>query len=123
MPSDKLKQILKSKTDLSDKEINLLSDSEGWKIIYTLKVSKTNYKKKENEICFTGFSISEKDELMIVAQENGLDVVMSVTKSLAYLCAGENAGPVKLQKAKQQGAIIFNKEQFLNFLNTGVIPS
>jgi NAD-dependent DNA ligase len=34
-------------------------------------------------------------------------VSTSVTKSLAFLCADENAGPVKLMKAKAQGIVIF----------------
>jgi len=34
-------------------------------------------------------------------------VATSVTKSLAFLCVDENAGPVKLMKAKAQGIVIF----------------
>ena len=78
---------------------------------------------KENltQICFTGFSAQEKAELTTLAEESHLDVVTSVTKELAFLCTGENAGPAKLEKAKEQGVHIFSRGQFEHLLETGDI--
>jgi BRCT domain type II-containing protein len=50
-----------------------------------------------------------------------LEVVGSITKNLAFVCAGENAGPSKLEKAKEQGVHVLNREQFEHLLETGEI--
>jgi BRCT domain type II-containing protein len=47
--------------------------------------------------------------------------VGSVTRNLAFLCAGENAGPKKLQKANEQGVYILSKDQFVHLIETGEI--
>jgi len=122
MAGEKVSMILRSKTNLSAQEIEQLSDAEGWAIIYSSRPAKTERPKKENQICFTGFDPDEKHELQTLAAQNGLDVVQSVTKSLAYLCIGDSPGPVKLKQAKEQQAIILDQEQFHNFLNSGEIP-
>lgn len=62
-------------------------------------------------------------ELTTLAGESRLEVVGSVTKNLAFLCAGENAGPAKLAKATEQGVVVLNREQFEHLLETGEIPN
>ena len=52
-------------------------------------------------ICFTGFGKKEKNELMEIAEKRGFIVKGDVIKGLCYLCCGENAGPSKISKAKQ----------------------
>lgn len=121
MAGEKVTMILRSKTDLSDDEISAMTNADGWKVIYSLR-SPTS-KKKENQVCFTGFSPAAKKGLSKVATDNGMDVVKSVTKSLAYLCTGSNAGPAKIKKAREQGAILMDAEQFHHLLNTGEIPN
>ncbi len=114
MAGERVARILKSKTELTDKEVESLSDSEGWKLIYSIKSRKESFSIKEDQICFTGFSPNEKKELQMLAKKYNLYVVKSVTRLLKYLCCGENAGPVKIMKAKDQGAIIIDKNGLQN---------
>src|SRR5262249_45375507 len=88
MPSAKVTMILKSKTDISDEQIAVLSDKEAWGLVYTLKPPKTQLQKAVNQICFTGFSPADKARLSQIAMDQGLDVVKSVTRALAYLVTG-----------------------------------
>ena len=118
MPSEKLTRILRSKTDLSVGEISILTEKEGWDIVYSLKPTKKNL----NEICFTGFNASEKNKLIDHAEQHGLKAVKSVTKSLRFLCAGENAGPAKLKKAQDLGSTILSFEQYHQMVETGELP-
>ena len=122
MAGEKVTMILRSKTNLSDEQIEQMSDAEGWQLIYTLKPQKSQIQKKANQICFTGFSPSDKDRLGCLAVTHGLDVVKSVTQSLAYLITGANAGPAKLKKAEEKDVVIMNEEQFGKFLDDGEIP-
>jgi len=116
--SEKLRRILKSKTDLNDDQISLLDEGEGWAIVYSNQKKK---QKKGPEVCFTGLSASEKIALEEISKANGLHVATSVTKNLMILVAGESAGPSKLKKAVDQGVSIMSKEDFLTFLETGEI--
>jgi BRCT domain type II-containing protein len=47
----------------------------------------------------------------------------SVTKNLSLLCIGPNAGPVKLQKAKDNQATILNPDQLNRMFETGESPN
>jgi DNA polymerase-3 subunit epsilon len=122
MAGQRVSLILKSRTDLSDEQISLLSDADGWRLIYALKPPKSQLHKKTNQICFTGFSASEKDRLGQLATDDGLDVVKTVTQSLAYLVTGPNAGPAKLKKAREQDVIVMDEAQFAKFLQDGELP-
>lgn len=75
-----------------------------------------------NDVCFTGFCKLDKDELIQIAKDNHLTIKGSVTKQLSFLCYGNNAGPVKMEKARFQGVVILNKDQFVAMLETGEIP-
>ena len=121
MPSEKVARILRSKTELSDEEIEVLSDAEAWSIVYSLKSSKPEAKQKA-QICFTGFSPFEKETLSEAAEQKGFKVVKSVTKKLSFLCTGDDPGPVKLEKARAQGATILSADEFLRMLDTGEVP-
>jgi BRCA1-like protein len=119
MPSELLTRILHSKSPFSPEEISLMTDAEGWRWVYANKVPK----EKHFEVCFTGFSASEKGELSQLAVDAGFMVVGSVTKNLSLLCIGPNRGPAKLEKAeKQKDTAIVTLEQFKLFLETGEIP-
>lgn len=117
--SEKLRGILRSKTDLSDVEIDRLNEKDGWALVYASSTSKSASKDNRFQVCFTGFGLTEKDDLAKVAELAHLRVVSSVTKDLQYLVAGDSAGPVKLQKAKDQGTKVLSKSEFLAFLETG----
>ncbi|WP_281223077.1 hypothetical protein [Photobacterium sanguinicancri] len=74
------------------------------------------------DVCFTGFSKSDKSDLTTMAAEQSMLVRQSVTKHLDILCYGYNAGPKKLEKALDQGVMILNRLQFENLLSTGEVP-
>lgn len=118
MPSEKLTRILKARSSFSSDEIASMSDADGWNWVYANAKPK---KERLNQICFTGFSAQEKDDLSTLAYASRLEVVSSVTKKLAFLCAGENAGPSKLAKATEQGVHILSLEQFHHLIETGEI--
>ncbi|MCK8043435.1 hypothetical protein MSG37_00925 [Shewanella sp. 1CM18E] len=77
---------------------------------------------KAFEICFTGFNAVERNELETQAELVGLSVKKSVTKNLHILCIGENAGPSKIDKAREGGSVIIDKSQFVHFAETGELP-
>lgn len=118
MAGEKVTQILKSRSKFSAEQISEMSDAQGWEWIYANAKPK---KEKLSQICFTGFSIAEKEELSALAKSTNLEVVASVTKSLAFLCAGDNAGPAKLKKATDQGTTVLTKDNFLHLIETGEI--
>ena len=118
MPSEKLTRILKAKSPFSPAQIAVMSEVEGWDWVYANAASR---KDRLAQICFTGFSASEKIELAALAQEHKLAVATSVTKDLAFLCTGESAGPAKLAKAMAQGVTLLTRTQFEHLLATGEV--
>lgn len=118
--SEKLLRILRSKTQLSDLELSKLNESDGWNIVYSLSGTK---KEKLIEICFTGFTPADKNELIKIAEENNFHVAQSVTTNLNFLCCGDNAGPSKMEKAKKQNVQILTKNEFVNLIETGEMPT
>lgn len=118
MPSEKLTRILKAKSPFSSEEIAAMSEVAGWDWVYANAKPK---KEKLSQVCFTGFSATEKAALSAAAAEARLEVVGTVTIHLAFLCAGENAGPAKLQKAREQGTVILTRGDFEHLLETGEV--
>jgi BRCT domain type II-containing protein len=66
------------------------------------------------QICFTGFTNSVNEKLSHLAREIGYEVKQPVTKQLAILVIGDNAGPTKMEKAKAQGCTIFTEIEFMD---------
>jgi NAD-dependent DNA ligase len=120
MPSEKLTRILRGKGPFTMEQIEALTEAEGWDWVYA---NAARSKERLSAVCFTGFTKTERDELAKRAIATRLAVATSVTKSLSFLCAGENAGPAKLEKARGQGVVIMNRVQFENLLETGEIPA
>ena len=120
MPSEKLTRILKAKSPFSPEQIAAMSETEGWDWVYSNAAPR---KEKLMQVCFTGFSVSEKEELSALAKEHRLAVATSVTKDLAFLCTGPNAGPAKLAKATEQGVTLLTRPQFEHLLATGEIAA
>ncbi|MCG2610778.1 BRCT domain-containing protein [Flavobacterium sp. SM15] len=116
--SNKLLSILKSKTELTETEIENLTEKKGWEIVYSLKQKK----EPKIEICFTGYNPSEKEQLTKIAIEKGFHIAKSITVNLNFLCCGSNAGEVKIQKAKEQNAILLSTDEFYNLVETGEVP-
>ncbi|SCY45333.1 BRCT domain-containing protein [Desulfoluna spongiiphila] len=111
MPSELAKRILQVKgAQFSEEEMKSLPDGKGWGWLYNNDTYMP--KSRLKEICFTGFSIKEKYALEERAVSVGFNPVRSVTKHLKYLCVGPNAGPVKLQKAKERNVKIITVDEF-----------
>lgn len=119
--SEKLKRILLSKSDFTDQQISQMSDAEGWAWLYAHQ-SPTKRQIKGPEVCFTGFGVTERQDLESRALAGGLHVVTSVTKGLMLLVAGANAGPAKIEKARTGGISVLDRAEFDRFLETGEIP-
>ncbi len=121
MLSQKLTQILRAKSQMSEVEITGLSEQEGWNWVYSNMPPK-QAKKTGIEICFTGFCLADKSVLVAQATATGLHVVGSVTKGLKFLCVGENPGDAKVQRARDQGVPFLTKQQFSDLIDTGELP-
>ena len=119
MATEKVAIILRARSDFSEEQIAAMSDTQAWDWIY----ARRRPAERRDQICFTGFSPSERSELETSASAIlNLEVKSSVTKGLRYLCTGPNAGPAKVTKAKEQGATVISVEQFQTFCATGEIP-
>jgi NAD-dependent DNA ligase len=119
MPSEKLTRILRSKSPFCEQEISQMAEKDGWQWVYKNKKPKNG---KHCEICFTGFSESEKSDLLKLATEAELVVVGSVTRNLSFLCKGQNPGPAKIEKATNQGVLIVTLGQLKQILQSGELP-
>lgn len=73
-------------------------------------------------ILFTGFAAVQRANLERVAAESGLRVVKSVTRDLMFLVAGPNAGPKKVEGARELGSYIVSESEFFELAQTGVLP-
>lgn len=120
MPDERAAAILAANTDLTKAEIAVLSTPEAWRIIYSLRTPKTPDHRLE--VCFTGFGASRRGELEELASAKSFKVVTAVTKQLAFLIGGENAGPAKLAKAAAQGVQVLTAEQFVKLAEHGEVP-
>lgn len=121
MPSEKLTRILRAKSAMSPDEIASLTEREGWEWVYR---NAPQPRPKLDEICFTGFSAPDADDLKRHASECGwLKVASTVTTTLSFLCIGENAGPAKMEKAQRVGSTILSREEFFRLISDGEIPA
>lgn len=75
-----------------------------------------------NQILFTGFAAAHRAELERKALDSGLKVMSTPSKTLTFLCYGDNAGPTKVAKAQEAGAFIIDAEQFMSLITTGEMP-
>ena len=74
------------------------------------------------EICFTGFPRVQRSVLedMVIGRE--MAVKKDVTKGLAFLCCGPNAGPAKVARARERGCLIIDEPGLKTMLDTGELP-
>ena len=119
MLSEKLTRILRSKSQFSKDRISQMTEKDGWRWVYKNKTPKNE---RCREICFTGFSESEKSDLSRLAMEAELAVVGSVTKNLSFLCVGQYPGHAKVEKATNQGVLIVTLDQIKQILQSGELP-
>lgn len=71
------------------------------------------------EILFTGFAKAQRAELEALAEEKGMRVRKEVTKNLAFLCCGSNAGPRKVESARAKGCFILSDDALMGLFETG----
>lgn len=71
------------------------------------------------QMLFTGFGKAEREALEAQAEAAGLRVVQTVTNGLSFLVCGGNAGPSKVEKARDQGVYIVAAEHLQALLETG----
>lgn len=74
------------------------------------------------QILFTGFKAGERQSLECKAADHGFRVMKTPGRALAVLCIGYNAGPKKVEAAREAGAFIVTEEQFEHLLITGEVP-
>jgi NAD-dependent DNA ligase len=74
-------------------------------------------------ILFTGFKSADRARLEVLAIEKQMIVRKTVSGGLTFVVGGYNAGPAKMEMAKQEGATILTEEQFLVLISTGEVPS
>ena len=75
---------------------------------------------KKLEVCFTGFSKKDKENLIELAKKNDLFVRTEITKKLGLLVCGDNAGPSKLKKASEMNIPkVFGEVGFNDYLVSG----
>ena len=74
------------------------------------------------QIVFTGFAAAQRAHLEKLSDAAGLSVVKSVTVGLVFLCAGPNAGPKKIEKARRQHVYIVREPELMALLETGELP-
>jgi len=105
----------------AEKEANLRQ--EEYEVTDRYKIGR-NFLNREGklEVCFTGFSSSDKKRLIQLAEQADYFVRTKVTQKLDILVCGDNAGPVKMQKAHQQNVgIVLGVDGFSEFIETGEI--
>ena len=84
--------------------------------------SRDNWNNREGkfEVCFTGFSKLDKEELQNFAKEKEMCIRTRVTKNLDLLICGKTAGWKKLIEANELNVPrVSGKSGFYNFLETG----
>lgn len=74
------------------------------------------------EILFTGFPADDRFDLENEAESQGMTVRKTVTQKLDFVCAGPKAGPTKLSKARSQGCVILDEDDFWSLVEDGVLP-
>lgn len=74
------------------------------------------------EICFTGFPKIQRAHLEQIATASKMVVRKDVTKALAFLCCGPNAGPAKMDRARERDCLIIDEPGLKMMLDTGELP-
>lgn len=123
MASENVKGMLYAKgAPFTSDELERMTDREGWTWMYANHPPKSKRARSRlPELCFTGFTDEEKDSLAAMASSH-FKVVTGVTIKLHYLVIGRYPGPMKLQKANDQGVEILTEDQFHELLHTGALP-
>src|ERR1043165_3107648 len=112
MASEKAARILwKREAPYTPEQVAGMPEQDAWAWILPddRKRREIKAKSKLPQVCFTGFKESDKNSLRQLASHAGFEVKDCVTKNLAILVTGENAGQSKLEKAKAQKCKIMSE--------------
>lgn len=121
MASEKAVKLLRKKgAPFTERQVAAMSEQEawGWVIAHDKQTRETKAQSQLDQICFTGFTDSEREELREIAEQAGFEVKDSVTKRLVILVTGENAGPSKIAKAEAQGSIVTDEAGFKDYVRS-----
>lgn len=119
MAGELVARLLRSKSEFSEEEIATMSEADGWRWVYSYRPKN----EVKEQVCFTGFRPPERKQLSLVAEEAGLQVVTSITKSLNYLCVGDSPGTQELQQAAEHNVMVLKERQFYALLETWYCPA
>jgi len=87
-----------------------------------LEPARSRARRDAIEVCFTGFKSEDKQALIAVATDAGFIVRPAVTTKLHFLCCGDNAGPAKVRRAREQGVLAITAVEFRTLAETGEVP-
>lgn len=121
MASEKAARILRKKeAPFTEEQISAMSERDAWAWIYAQEkqARESRANAKLPQVCFTGFTDSEKERLKASALQAGFEVKDSVTKSCALLVAGATAGWSKLEKAEAQGCTVVDEAGFIEYVRS-----
>jgi len=121
MASEKAAKILwKLEAPFTPEQVAAMPEAQAWAWIRPRerKLSEMKARMKLPQICFTGFKNSQKEKLRQLATQIGFDVKDGMTKNLAILVIGENAGPSKISKATAQGCTILTEGGFIDYFRS-----
>ncbi len=105
------------------------SDKENLAIIQKLKDNGVQMSMKDSQnmasdklqgksIVISGvFNHHSRDEYKEIIENNGGKNVSSISSKTAFVLAGDNMGPSKLEKAKKLNIEIISEDEFLNMIN------
>ncbi|EFQ8846659.1 hypothetical protein H1K98_005020, partial [Salmonella enterica] len=74
------------------------------------------------EVCFIGFKNNDKERLKHAAISAGMIVHCHITANIHILCCGYNVEPKKMETAILKGIMVLTENEFIDLLNSGVIP-
>ncbi|ECI5766506.1 hypothetical protein DNW15_11920 [Salmonella enterica subsp. enterica] len=74
------------------------------------------------EVYFIGFKNADKERLKHAAISAGMIVHCHITTNIHILCCGYNVEPKKMETAILKGIMVLTENEFIDLLNSGVIP-
>jgi DNA ligase (NAD+) len=114
---------------IAESVVDWFSKEEHIQLIEKLKENGLQFQISEDKISMrtdklSGLSIiisgtfekHSRDELKVMIEQNGGKNIGSISKKTNYLLAGDNMGPIKLEKANQLGIPIISEDEFLKML-------
>ncbi len=119
---EELLNLLRSKTDLTEAELENIGENNYWRIVQALRQLNEGPTSENIEVFFSGFSPDEERELTRKAIESDYHVPKKITKNLTFLCCTENVEPSVISQVRGNGISLIDKGGFLRILEFGDLP-